>query len=246
MSLTDFGKLAGWSPELIESAKFILEEFETIETLVKEVGAEFIRFFDERYLVERDLASQVNFPAIEALRDDSRVADLAALIGEMLKLSSRPLSFRFEYHGVLLELYPSDTFLQSGNWKNRAEEALRTGLGGRFASRPDGDYVQEFWQTIEDYFNAWKNSSLSPYTSIVAPMGTGKTRTLEEFAQRGLCYVSYFNAGAKKSFTSPNRSLMAERHGAGPAAGGINDLLGVLYRQHLGAGGPLPTDGHHS
>lgn len=161
--------------------------------------------------MERDLASQVNFPAIEALRDDSRVADLAALIGEMFKLSTRPLSFKFEeYHGVLLELHPSDTFLQSGNWKNRAEEALRSGLGGRFASRLDGDYVQEFWQTIEDYFNAWKTSSLSPYTSLVAPMGTGKTRTLEEFAQRGLCYVSYFNASAKKSFTSPNRSLMAD------------------------------------
>ena len=32
----------------------------------------------------------------------------------------------------------------------------------RIAFRPDGDHVQEFWQTIEQSFNMWDDHSLSP------------------------------------------------------------------------------------
>lgn len=212
MSLTEFARLAGWSPELIESTTPRFDECGTMERLVKENGGLFIGRLSELYMSQPDLVSQVSFTTIQALRDDhSRVAELAGLLAELSKISTAPLSFKLEeYHKVLLEVFPSDDSHESKGRKDRVERALHTGFGGEFTFRPGGDYVQEFWQTIEQSFGMWSDRSLSPYTSLVAPMGTGKTRTLEEFAQRVLCYVSYFNATTKKSFTSPNRSLMAD------------------------------------
>ena len=77
-----------------------------------------------------------------------------------------------------------------------------------------GDYVERPWATLQEYFRSFYEIpaySFSPYTSLISPAGTGKTRAVEELARRDKCFVSYLNSSPPKSLTSPERSIIANK-----------------------------------
>ena len=209
-SLEGFAELAEWDPALVDSMRLIFATYETVEAFVKEYGSLYIGGLHDQYRREKGLASQINWHAMFALKEESQVDELAAFLSEIVKISHFPKKAHFmEYHKLLVEIYPSSVALNIESWK-RIEETLVDGLQ-RPIENPDEDYVEELWKEIESNFeNFSPGLYLSPYTSIISPMGTGKTKALEEFARHKKCYVAYLNLASAGSFTIPKRSIIAE------------------------------------
>ena len=209
-SLEGFAELAEWDPALVDSMKLIFATYETVEAFVKEYGSLYVGGVHDQYRKEKSLASQIDWPAVFALKEESQVDELAAFLSEIVKISPFPRKADFmDYHKLLVELYPSSVALDIESWK-RIEETLLEGLQ-RPIENPDGDYIEELWEEIKSNFENFNPGLyLSPYTSIISPMGTGKTKALEEFARRKKCYVAYLNLASAGSFTIPKRSTIAE------------------------------------
>lgn len=94
-SLEGLAELAEWDQALVESMRLIFATYETVEAFVKEYGSLYIGGVHDQYSKAQSLASQIDWPAVFALKEESQVDELAAFLSEIAKISHVPRKPKF-------------------------------------------------------------------------------------------------------------------------------------------------------